>query len=680
MKLPGQCLNPVRLINVLLALSLRPERMTEASIICLRKDFDQALGALDDFGNFHIEEIKEESKVTQYEQLMRQTEETVRNLNAIITQLKIEKTGLLDSFKAEKITKIEITAENWQNLLNNVEKESSKLKTNVDAHITSLKNIDEELSSLQHLQSILTILDRFKINLEVLEGMHLIYVVIVTVSSKNIPELGIALSNYPGIFHHRSITKTQEFVFVATSAKHKDEIDKILKNHHSRSFQLPKELHEKPSDALEEINVRTKELVQNKKVILESLENLAEANKQRLFALRETAQNISNVLKSKQKSLETKRLVTVKGYIPKKEIEELERKMDDKLDQALLIEKKFTDSQDPPTKIRNFSFIKPFETITKLYGVPHYDEVDPTPLIAITFPLIFGFMFGDAGHGLTLLIVGVILGILLKKNEGIRNFSWILAACGIGAIFAGLLFGEFFGKHIFAPLWFSPFEDVIGFLTFSLFVGAIQIISGFGLELVNFILKRDIIDAFMTSLPKILFYVGGFYLILAYQLNFGLWLKGPILFPLIPFIFLIFGKPITVKSLKALGHPSKNSNMQESLLERVFESGDLVTRVLSNTMSYARILALLMAHWALILVTYTISDMVFPTPILGVVLGTIIIVGGNIFVLAFEGLIVFIHTLRLHFYEWFSKFYRGTGVVFNPFKQTYKYTKIIFKK
>jgi V/A-type H+-transporting ATPase subunit I len=130
--------------------------------------------------------------------------------------------------------------------------------------------------------------------------------------------------------------------------------------------------------------------------------------------------------------------------------------------------------------------------------------------------------------------------------------------------------------------------------------------------------------------------------------------------------------------LKASGHPP-NSNGDESLLERVFESGDLVTRVLSNTMSYARILALLMAHWALILVTYTISGMVFTTPTVGAVLGIIIIVGGNIFVLAFEGLIVFIHTLRLHFYEWFSKFYRGTGVAFSPFKQSYKYTKIIFK-
>jgi V/A-type H+-transporting ATPase subunit I len=664
----------------LLALSLRPERMTEVSVIGLKKDFDLALGALDDFGNFHIEEIKEDSEEADYEHLIRENDETIRNLNTVIAQLKIEKAGLLDSFKAEKITKIEITAENWQQLLRIVEKESSKLKTNVDAHTASLRSIDEELASLRHLHRILTVLDRFKINLEALEEMRLIYVAIVTVSSKNIPELGIALSNFPCIFHHRSVTKGQEFVFVAASIKHKDEIEKILNNHHAESFQLPEELHEKPSEALEKIKVRTDELVQNKKVVLESLEGLAGENKQRLFALKETAKNISNILNGKEKSLETKRLVTVKGYIPKKEVKKLERKINDKIDQALVLEKEIVGTQDPPTKIKNHSFIKPFETITKLYGVPHYDEIDPTPLIAITFPLIFGLMFGDAGHGLTLLIAGVMLGTLIKRDEGIRNFSWILASCGIGAIIAGLLFGEFFGKQIFAPLWFSPFEDVIGFLTFSLLVGAIQIISGFILELVNFLLKGEIVDAFATALPKILFYVGSIYVVITYQLNFNLWLQGPILLPLIPFIFLMFGKPVIIKGLKASGHSLENSNGEESLLERVFESGDLVTRVLSNTMSYARILALLMAHWALILVTYTISGMVFTTPTVGAVLGIIIIAGGNIFVLAFEGLIVFIHTLRLHFYEWFSKFYRGTGVAFSPFKQSYKYTKIIFKR
>ena len=113
---------------------------------------------------------------------------------------------------------------------------------------------------------------------------------------------------------------------------------------------------------------------------------------------------------------------------------------------------------------------------------------------------------------------------------------------------------------------------------------------------------------------------------------------------------------------------------------RLFEGGDLVTRLLSNTISYSRILALLMAHWALMLVTYTIAGLIGTASILTFVLSGIIIVGGNIFVLALEGLIVFIHTLRLHFYEWFSKFYLGTGIEFNPFKQKFSHTIITLKR
>lgn len=240
-----------------------------------------------------------------------------------------------------------------------------------------------------------------------------------------------------------------------------------------------------------------------------------------------------------------------------------------------------------------------------------------------------------------------------------------------------MIFGEFFGKQIFAPLWFDPFENVTKLLMFSIFVGIAQIMIGFILAFFNSMLKGDTTDALTTSLPKIAFYIGSIYLILVYQFDFGLWFKGPILFPIIPFIFLVLGKPLIMK-IKPSGHSAKDSSEGPSFAERLFESGDLVTRLLSNTISYVRIAALLMAHWALLLVTYVISGMVFP--LLGTIGSTLIIIVGNMFVIAFEGLIVFIHALRLHFYEWFNKFYQGTGTEFSPFRQIYVYTKVVLTR
>jgi V/A-type H+-transporting ATPase subunit I len=196
---------------------------------------------------------------------------------------------------------------------------------------------------------------------------------------------------------------------------------------------------------------------------------------------------------------------------------------------------------------------------------------------------------------------------------------------------------------------------------------------------VNYLLKHNVADAILTSVPKIAFYVGGVFLVASYQLNFGAWFSGPILLPVIPFIIMIIGKPIYLAVAKPKHHLSEH-NEQDSIGGRLFEGGDLVTRLLSNTISYTRILALLMAHWALILVTYTIAGLVGTASILTLILSGIIVVGGNIFVLALEGLIVFIHTLRLHFYEWFSKFYQGTGSEFNPFKQKFIHTDLVLDR
>jgi V/A-type H+-transporting ATPase subunit I len=262
----------------------------------------------------------------------------------------------------------------------------------------------------------------------------------------------------------------------------------------------------------------------------------------------------------------------------------------------------------------------------------------------------------------------------------VKNVCWIMASCGGASIFAGALFGEFFGKQLFAPIWFSPFEDVFTFLLFSLFVGVFQITSGLVLEMINSFFKHNVADAFLSSLPKIAFYGGAVYLLVAYQLNFAAWLGGPILLVIVPIVILIVGKPAYVAFSKSSQRADQEHNDEDSIGQRLFESGDLITRLLSNTMSYTRILALLMAHWALVLVVYVVADLVGSSSIVTAVVSGIIIVGGNIFVIALEGLIVFIHTMRLHFYEWFSKFYEGTGVEFTPFKHNFIHTEIELKQ
>jgi V/A-type H+/Na+-transporting ATPase subunit I len=659
----------------------RPLRMTSASIICLKRDIDIILEGLSQFGEFHIDKAVEKQKLTEYDRSVQKVEEALANVNDLIKQLGTEKTGLLDIFRDVEPVRTKITAENWQKLLELNTQEILELKLEAGKLSTALVELREKTAAINHVLDMLDILANMNADLTAMEELRLIHVAIASVPNKNRPNLERALAGFPLIFHRCYLERQTDFVCMAFPSKYTRDIERILKTFHSEIFQVPDDLPHNVTEASVIVRKQLKENVQKEKDTEELLRKLITSNSNKLISLKETSQNILSLLFAKQKILQSNMLATITGFVPKKQFNKLREKVESKLKGAVLVlENQVAAAEDPPTKISNNRLVKPFEEITKLYGLPHYDELDPTPFIAVTFPIIFGLMFGDMGHGLVLLIGGLTLGFLIKKKSSIKNMCWILAACGLGAVFAGLLFGEFFGKQIFAPLWFSPFNNVLGFLIFSLVVGVFQIVSGLVLELVDFVLRRNVFDALLTSIPKIAFYIGSVYLIAVYQLNFAAWLSGPILFALVPFLVLVFGKTIVSRFEAFSVTDIEGHKKGVSLGERFFESSDFVARLLSNTMSYTRILALLMAHWALILVTYVIAGLVGSSSILGIVLGGIVIVAGNIFVIALEGLIVFIHALRLHFYEWFSKFYEGSGSPFSPYKQEFIYTEITLDK
>lgn len=660
---------------------LRPERMTFTSIICVRKDVESILEALSSFEEFHIEKASEENAtLTDYSESIQKIEDALQNANKLIEQLNQEKPNLFDIFRISQPIKTQVTTENWQSLWESTSQQILTLKKEIDNHNASLSIFQEKTAQLNHLTDMLTTVDNMGVDLAVMEELKLIHVIIASVPHKNLDGLKTALTGFPIILNRCYLTKDADFVCLAMASKHRNEIERILRIHHSDIFEIPQDLPHDTSEALKEVNDRIKENNHTEKSVLDELNKLGKENSSNLASWHEITENILGLLKAKRKILESGRLATVKGFVPKKRFRALTQKIHEIIgEKVLVIENESTEVEDPPTKISHNRFISPFEELTKLYGLPHYDEVDPTFLMALTFPLIFSLMFGDVGHGLILLVGGLTFGKLIKKNKAIKNVCWILAACGVGAIAAGILYGEFFGMQLFAPLWFSPFNNVFMFLIFSLFVGIIQIMSGLVLEMINFFFKRNFADVVLTAVPKMAFYAGAVYLVVVYQLNFAAWFSGPILLVIAPFVFLVFAKP-TFSALQRFSWSSvETQNEQNSLGQRLFESGDLITRLLSNTISYTRILALLMAHWALILATYTVAGLIGTASLLGLILSGIIVVGGNLFVIALEGLIVFIHTLRLHFYEWFSKFYQGNGTEFKAFKQNFVYTEVILK-
>lgn len=326
----------------------------------------------------------------------------------------------------------------------------------------------------------------------------------------------------------------------------------------------------------------------------------------------------------------------------------------------------------PPTKMKNPGLFKPFEMYVEMYGLPSYNEIDPTVLIGITYSVLFGFMFGDAGQGLCLLIGGFLLYRLKKVR-----LAGIISCCGFFSVIFGLLFGSIFGfEDIIDALWLRPQEAMtdlpfIGRLN-TVFVVAIAI--GMGIILLCMIL--NIINSVRAhDTEKIWFDTNGaaglvFYAALASVIV--LYMSGNplpatavlVVMFLIPLAVMFFKEPLTAmveKKAKKL-----HGGVGMFITQGIFELFEVLLSYFSNTLSFVRVGAFAVSHAAMMQVVLMLAGAEADDPNWGV------IIGGNLFVCGMEGLIVGIQVLRLEYYELFSRFYRGSGRAFEPYGKTEK--------
>jgi V/A-type H+-transporting ATPase subunit I len=350
--------------------------------------------------------------------------------------------------------------------------------------------------------------------------------------------------------------------------------------------------------------------------------------------------------------------------------------------------------EEIPTLTKHSKFVAPFQTLLRLYGHPGYTEIDPTIFLAITFPLFFGIMFADVGHGIVLVIVGLIGRYLLRKrSQGTRDMTIIIIYCGLGAILGGFFAGEFFGNRISTipylewatalNIFQDPLQNVIFILKICIIIGVVQICLGWLLQAINYYFAQRKYLALTDSGLKIVLLVAGTVLIFHFGLNINVWLSGPvppILLPLIPGLSLIFMRAIG-KALH-LNYLAKESYGQV-LGESTIQTMETLLNVISNVASYSRLLAMMAAHIGLMLVVKLSADMTAAefsgAPVLGAVIVTLGVVLGNALVMLLESVLVFIQDMRLHFYEFFSKFYKGTGVPFIPVQFESTYSDIEFE-
>ena len=326
--------------------------------------------------------------------------------------------------------------------------------------------------------------------------------------------------------------------------------------------------------------------------------------------------------------------------------------------------------QQPPTKLKNPKLFKPFEMYINMYGLPAYNEMDPTWFVAITYSFIFGAMFGDAGQGL-LLFIG---GFLLYKFKHIA-LAGIISCAGVFSTIFGILFGSFFGfENLFPALWLRPMNNMmtvpfIGKLN-TVFIVAI----GFGMGLILLCMIFNILNAWKAhdtehiwfdtnSVAGLVFY-GSATVSIALILTGHTLPGGIVLFIMfgIPLILIFFKEPLTALVEKKSEVMPKEKGM--FIVQGLFEMFEVLLSYFSNTLSFVRIGAFAVSHAAMMEVVLMLAGFESGH------LNWIVVILGNLFVSGMEGLIVGIQVLRLEYYEMFSRFYKGTGRKFEPFRPT----------
>ena len=455
------------------------------------------------------------------------------------------------------------------------------------------------------------------------------------------------------------------FVLGSESAK----IDAVYKSMHFEQIYIPDEYHGTPLSEVRSLQTQIKEINKRIQDHTQKKQNLLLEHAHEIYsAYKKLESQIRNFDVRKLAACTNKRdtFYILCGWMTAKDAKRFSKELENDPHVYCILEEEHNGST-PPTKLKNPKPLRPFEMFIKMYGLPSYNEFDPTVFVALTYAFIFGWMFGDVGQGLCLAVGGFALYAWKKIN-----LAAIIGYAGIFSTIFGFLFGSIFGfEDIIEPLWIRPVSQMstlpfIGKLN-TVFIVAI----GFGMALIlltmvihiiNGIRSKDLEAAcFDTNgLAGLVFYASAVSVIVLFMKGYTL-PGGAVLLLMfgIPLLLIAFKEPITRKLLKTKAEEQTGVIM--TVVQAFFELFEVLLSYFSNTLSFVRIGAFAVSHAAMMEVVLMLAGAEAGNP------NWIIIVFGNIFVCAMEGLIVGIQVLRLEYYELFSRFYKGNGREFKPF-------------
>jgi V/A-type H+-transporting ATPase subunit I len=551
-----------------------------------------------------------------------------------------------------------------------IEEQVQAFEINAQALREKLAMLRRELQRQQLVAKSMEILAPLSVSITDLRQLQHLHLVIGTIPSENLARLEASLFRIPYTIIPLHHYQNRVLVFAFCAEEHAAILERALESAFLDPLSLPEEFGGTAQEVLTQVRQHIQTVEQELIKAETEQAALAEELGPQLLSMLTRIQSNRAIADAMAHFGHRGRVYLIAGWVPKDRVEALSAAVEETAAGRVTIEESAPfvpgERSKVPTLLRNNRLFQPLEKLVATYGVPGYRELDPTPLFAITFVLMFGAMFGDLGHGLSLALVGALLMLkLIRPLAGQASVGPILIACGLSSAVFGVLYGSVFGlEDVIPALWLRPMRDIFTLLAASMVLGVVILNIGFLFNLLTAIREKRLAHAVFSKngIVGILLYwsLGGVVLSLLQGRPVPVWLGEVIV---VFTLALFFAEPLT--RLITRTRPLFPGSLGESLVQAFFELFEAIISYVSNTLSYVRLGAFAVAHVGLSSVVLLIADRL-GAGLSGMLLRSATILVGSLIVIGFEGLIVGIQTLRLEYYEFFGKFFKGEGVPFKP--------------
>ena len=456
------------------------------------------------------------------------------------------------------------------------------------------------------------------------------------------------------IFHTGSF-EDEEVYMITYPNEVSEEIDRVLKSLHWIDVPILDYAKGTPRETLQEFREEEEALHRRLREIEEERDQIYNDDRDKVRKILAHILFLGRVEEAKEKMAVSKKYFLMTGWTDEAGIEEVRRRTEKYPDVVLTVQEEDTAAKGitPPTKLSNPKFFKPFELLVRMYGIPQYNEIDPTVFVGITYLLLFGAMFGDVGQGLIFILIGWLVS---KKKQ--KDMGGLLMRMGGASTIFGFLYGSVFGnEEIIDALWMRPFQNIDQVLAIAIGFGVVLLVLAYGMNFANAIKNKDIARGLFGEHGLFGFLVFAMLLLMILDVA-GVVTVVPmgvaVAILILSILLMVFKKPIMAKVQKT--DVQYEGGKSGYFIESSFSMIELLISTLSGIVSFIRVGAFAINHVGLFMAFHTMAQMA-PHNIGGV----IILILGNILIIGLEGLIVFIQGLRLEYYELFSRYYSGSG-------------------